>query len=323
VAKVVLGIPEGTGRVYAGPTLVALGRGYFRDAGLDLEVVESGGRRGSIPMLVADELDVSPQGPSLEFFRAWDPARPIVMVADHGSMRPGRGTGAIVARKALLDSGALRDYADLKGKRIGLSPLRGDHDWLTFATALRQGGLTYDDVEVVTCDFGGGRHEALANGTVDLATVGRPSSIAEGRDAGLFDVWKHEYEVRPGRQQRTVMLGYAFWSQRPDEARRYVTAYLRGARDYYGAFELGVDRDAVVDILAKQAGASRELVANEMTPLGINPDGRINVADVAADLTWYQDEGLLPQPIPIERVIDHQYLDAALAELGPYQRPSA
>ncbi len=322
MAKIVLGIPEGTGRVYAGPTLVALGRGYFREAGLDLEVVESGGRRGSIPMLVAGELDVSPQGPSLEFFRAWNPARPIIMVADHGSMRPGRGTGAIVARKALLDSGELRDYADLKGKRIGLSPLRGDHDWLTFATALRQGGLTYDDVEVVTCDFGGGRHDALANGTIDLATVGRPSSIAEGRDAGLFDVWKHEYEVRPGRQQRTVMFGYDFWSQRPDEARRFVAAYLRGARDYYGAFELGVDRDAIVDVLARQAGASRALV-NEMTPLGINPDGRINVPDVAADLTWYQDEGLLPQPIPIERVIDHQFVEAALAELGPYQRPSA
>jgi ABC-type transport system substrate-binding protein len=55
----VLGIPEGTGRIYAGPTLAALGRGYFRDAGLDLEVVESGGRRGSIPMLAAGDLDVS------------------------------------------------------------------------------------------------------------------------------------------------------------------------------------------------------------------------------------------------------------------------
>ncbi len=322
MAKVVLGIPEGTGRVYAGPTLVALGRGYFRKSGLDVEVVESGGRRGSIPMLAAGELDVSPQGPSLEFFRAWDPDRPIAMVADHGSMRPGRGTGAIVARKALLDSGALRDYSDLQGRRIGLSPLRGDHDWLTFATALRQGGLTFDDVEVVICDFGGGRHQALANGTIDLATVGRPSSITEGRDAGLFDVWKYEYEVCPGRQQRTVMFGYAFWSQRPDEAWRYVTAYLRAARDYYNAFELGVDRERTVDVLAKQAGASRDLVANAMTPLGINPDGYINVEGVAADLAWYQGEALLPQPIPIEQVIDYRFLEAALAELGPYKRPA-
>jgi NitT/TauT family transport system substrate-binding protein len=273
-------------------------------------------------MLVAGELDASPQGPSLEFFRAWDPERPIIMVADHGSMRPGRGTGAIVARHGLIESGALTDYADLRGKRIGLSPLRGDHDWLTFATALRRGGLTFDDVEVVVCDFGGGRHDALAQGTIDLATVGRPSSIAEGRDAGLFGIWKHEYEVRPGRQQRTIMFGYNFWSARPEDARRYVLAYLRAARDYYAAFELDVDRDALVDVLAREAGADRDMVANDMTPLGINPDGYINVDDVAADLTWYEEEGLLPQPIATDRVIDHPALEGALAELGPYRRPS-
>ncbi len=323
MAKIVLGIPEGTGRIYAGPTLVALGRGYFRDADLELEVVESGGRRGSIPMLAAGELDVSPQGPSLEFFRAWDPERPIIMAADHGSMRPGRGTGAIVARSELITTGALRDYADLRGKRLGLSPLRGHHDWLTFATALRRGGLTFADVEIVTCDFGGGRHEALANGTIDLATVGRPSSIAEGRDAGLFDVWKHEYEVRPGRQQRMVMFGHTFWSTRPEEAQRYIAAYLRGARDYYAAFELGIDREAVVDVLARESGANRAMIANDMTPLGINPDGHLNVEDVAADLGWYQEQGLLDQSISIDRVIDHRFLEAALRELGPYEPPSS
>jgi ABC-type nitrate/sulfonate/bicarbonate transport system substrate-binding protein len=323
VAKIVLGIPEGTGRIYAGPTLVALGRGYFQEADLEIEVLESGGRRGSIPMLVAGELDISPQGPSLEFFRAWDPERPIIMAADHGSMRPGRGTGAIVARSDLMKSGTLRDYADLRGKRIGLSPLRGDHDWLTFATALRRGGLTFADVEVVTCDFGGGRHEALANGTIDLATVGRPSSITEGRDAGLFDVWKHEYEVRPGRQQRTVMFGHPFWSTRPDEARRYIAAYLRGARDYYGAFELGIDHEAVVDVLAREAGADRGMVANDMAPLGINPDGYLNVEDIAADLGWYQEQDLLDQNVSIDGVVNHRFLEAALAELGVYQPPAS
>lgn len=320
MSEIVLGIPEGTGRLYAGPTLLALGRGYFARQGLEVRVVESGGRRGSIPMLAEGKLDTSPQGPSLEFFRAWDPDRPIIMVADHGSMQPGRGSGAIVARPALIESGALRDYADLRGKRIALSPARGDHDWMSFAAALQRGGLTFDDVEVVICDFGGGRHDALANGTIDLATVGRLSSIVEGRESGAFVVWKHDYEVRPGRQQRTVMFSHSFYTERPDEARRYVLAYLQGARDYYAAFEEGVDRNGVVDVLAAGSGEKRDIIANDMVPVGLNPDGYMNVHDIAADLKWFEGEGLVPQAIPIERAIDHGYVAEAISELGPYQR---
>lgn len=322
MAKIRLGVPEGTGKLYAGPTLVAAGRGYFREQGLDVEVIESGGRRNAVPMLSNEELEVSPQGPSLEFFKAWDPDRPIVMAADHGSMAPGRGSGAVVARPELINSGQLRDYADLKGKRIGLSPTRGDHDWLTFAEALRRGGLTFDDVEVVTVDFGGKRHDALIDGTIDLATVGRLQSIIEAREAGTFLVWKHDYEIRPGRQHRTVMFSHRFATERPDEARKYVAGYLKGARDYYDAFEQDVGRDGVVEVLARESGYSPESVARDMVPERVNPDGRLNVDDIAADVKWFEDEKLLPRPIPMDRLIDYRFLDAALEELGRYRPPA-
>jgi ABC-type nitrate/sulfonate/bicarbonate transport system substrate-binding protein len=165
MAPIVLGINGGTGRLYAGPTLVALGRGYFAKQGLDVQVPESSGRRGSMPMLAAGELDVSPQGPSLEFCRVWSPERPIVMVADHGSMRPGRGSGAI-------------------------------------------------------------------------------------------------------------------------------------------------------QVLADQSGYRPEAVAKDMVPEGLNPDGYLNVDDIAAELHWFEQEGLLPQPIPVDCVIEYRFLEAALAELG-------
>ncbi len=315
---VTVGIVGGTGRVYAGPTLVAFGRGYFRDEGLDVELVESGGAPRAIPMIAKSELDVTAQGPSLLFFRAWDPAAPMRMVADHGSLREGRGTGAIVARPELIEQGALKDYSDLRGKKLGLSSMRGHHDWVTFAIALRLGGLTFDDVEVVTTDFGDGRHEAVANGTVDLTTVGRPSSIAEGRETGAFVVWKYNYEIRPGHVARAVVFSPRFHAERSDEGSRYVRAYLRGARDYYGAFERGVNRDEVVRVLAAEAHTS-EAIVNEMIPIGLNPDGYIDADSVSQDLQWFHDEGLLTQPVPIEEVVVSTYVDDALAQLGPYE----
>ena len=321
MATVRLGINGGTGRIYSGPTLLGLDRGYFQQQGIDVEVVESGGRRGSIPMLSAGELDVSPQGLSLEFIQAWDPDRPLVMAADHGTA--GGGTGGLVARPELIKSGRLRDFADLRGLRIGLSPIRGDHDWKTFGTALQKGGLSFDDVQVVICDFGEGRHQALANGDLDLSTVGRPSSIAEAQEAGTFVVWKRTSEVEPGdRQGRTVVFSHPFWSDRPDDARRYLAAHLQGVREYHNAFVHGAGREGVIDALARQSGEKRETVA-KLTPGVFNPDGYINVPSVKEELGWYEGERLLPHPVPIDRVVNHELLDGALAALGKYQPPKA
>jgi NitT/TauT family transport system substrate-binding protein len=318
MAAIKLGLNSGTGRVYAGPTLIALHRGYFEAEDLEIEQVPSGGRRGTIPMMAAGELDVAPQGISLELAQAWDRERPMIMAADHGS---GGGGGSIVARPALVESGQLGDYADLRGKRIALSPIRGDHDWWTFACALKRGGLTMDDVEVVICDFGDARHRGLAEGTIDLATVGRPSSVEEGRRSGAYVVWKRASEVEPPRQGRTVLMGYAFWAERRDEAVRYLQAYLRGLRDYHDAFARNVGRDAVIDALADESGESREVVAG-MPAVQVDPNGYVKAPSIGETLDWYAALGALRQEIPTERLVDHGLLEEALGRVGRFKAAS-
>jgi len=109
VDQVRVGIHKPHGRLRYGPTLMALDKGYFADAGLEIVLVETGGRRGAVPALVSNEVDASPQSPSLDFFKALDPGKPIKMVADHGTVTAGRGNGAIVARSELIASGRLRE----------------------------------------------------------------------------------------------------------------------------------------------------------------------------------------------------------------------
>jgi NitT/TauT family transport system substrate-binding protein len=311
-----VGVHRQRGRLRYGPTLVALDKGYFAESGLDVELVTSGGRRGTIPALVAGELDVSPQSPSLDFFRAIDPKKPIKIVADHGVIKPGRGSGAIVARKSLVDSGRLRDYEDLKGLRIGLSPVEGDHDWLSFDTALKNGGLSFADVEMVTVDFGGKRHRALEDGLVDVATIGNPDSIAAGRDKGAFVPWKFEHELRPGRQQRAVMYGYGFWHDRPDAARNYLAAYLRGVQDYILAFEEGDGLEDVIRILCAHAEVTPEFIERETVPLALNADGALHVEGIRQDLAWFQARHLVSGELDLDSIIDESYLEWARKRIG-------
>lgn len=314
--KVRVGVHGKRGSLRYGPTLIALDRGYFAENGLDIELVASGGRRGTIPALVAGDLDVSPQSPSLDFFRALDPQKPIKIVADHGVIKPGRGSGAIVARKSLVDTGRLRDYEDLKGLKVGLSPVEGDHDWLSFETALKKGGLSFGDVEMVTVDFGGERHRALEEGIVDVATIGNPDSIAAGRDKGAFVPWKYEHELRPGRQQRAVMYGYGFWHDRPDAARNYLAAYLRGVQDYILAFEEGEGREDVIRILCAHAEVTPEFIERETVPLALNADGALHVEGIRQDLAWFQDRRLVSDDLDLDAIIDESYLKWARKRLA-------
>lgn len=176
---------------------------------------------------------------------------------------------------------------------------------------MKKGGLSFEDVEMVTVDFGGERHRALEARVVDVATVGNPDSIAAGRDKGAFVPWKFEHELRPGRQQRAVMYGYRFWRDRPDAARNYVAAYLRGVRDYRLAFEEGEGRDEIIRILSAHSEASPEFIEREMIPLALNPDGAVHVEGIRQDLEWFQERGLVSKDLDLDSIVDPSYLEWA------------
>ena len=325
MAVIKLGMQGGTQRYRAGATILALGRGYFGDQGIDVHVTAEGGRRELVPLLADETIDVCLQGASLEFFKSWDPSRPYIMAADHGSNPPpveGKAGGGLVARTELVTSGRLREYADLRGLRLGLSPIKGDHDWESFEQALRRGGLTFDDVEVVICDFGSGRHEALAKGTIDVTAVGRLRSVLEGARNGTFVVWKQSAELDAGRQAHTVVFSYPFWSERPEEAKAYLRAHLRASREYHDAFVHGVDREGVIALLARESGYTPEELDRDMMPAVMNPDGYINVESIGERARWLEEQGALPAPIDLDRLVDHRHLEAVLTDVGRYQPPA-
>jgi NitT/TauT family transport system substrate-binding protein len=303
------------------PALIAVGRGYFEEQGLEIELVGGHGDH-NMELLGDGHLDAAAMRPSLYFYRAWNSARPMAMVADGGRSIAGKGGGAIVARPALVADGSLRDYPDLRGRRIGLSPDKGDHDWLTIAAALRKGRLTWDDVEVIECDYGDGRHEAVAKGTIDVTTVSNAKSVIQGRDAGAFVPWKYENEVEEGRQAAALMYGPTL-RERPQDAMRFMVAYLRGVRDYCDAFQYGRNRDAVLAGVSSVAGLSPDVVARDMVELRLDPDGDLNLESIKADVDWMNEAGALPNPVPLDGVVDNSYREAALRQLGPHAEAKA
>src|SRR5262249_10949238 len=93
-------------------------RGYFARAGIGLEAIpiNSGGRM--VPALGAGQIEVGGGGISAALINAIAREVPLRMVADKGSLRPGFSYEAVLARADLMNGGAIKTAADLRGRKI-------------------------------------------------------------------------------------------------------------------------------------------------------------------------------------------------------------
>jgi NitT/TauT family transport system substrate-binding protein len=147
---------------------IALARGYFAAEGLDLELVEIADLSVMLQALATAQIDSGGTAPSAPMINAVQRGVDVRAVAERGSNSPGRGYTALVVRKDLVDSGEFKDYADLKGRRIGaLTPIGGLTQSVDLLDALKLGGLTMQDARVEPL-AAPELNQALAGGVLDV-----------------------------------------------------------------------------------------------------------------------------------------------------------
>jgi NitT/TauT family transport system substrate-binding protein len=295
------------------PIHVADQRGYFREHGIEPEYVFQHGP-GIQAALANNEVDVAPTTVE-RMLKAYGQDVPFRIVASAETWGPGKGPHHFVAQPALLERGELRDYDDLKGKRVGLEKNRVDPDWLIAHRALDRAGLTMEDIEVVWATHGERREKSLEAQGIDVTIFMQPAAIAAGLRQGHIAIWKQCGELFPGRQGQLLGYAAAFSTERADLARRWMLAYVRGVRTYLDAVEGGKDRDGLIDLLAGATGDARETV--ELMPsLGMARDARVSVTAMQEEADLFGANGFLPAGLKIAPIVNNQFVDRAAEELG-------
>lgn len=302
------------------PFLLAETRGYFAEEGLEVEYVrfDSGARQ--VAPLAAGQLEVGQGSHSAGLFNALASGIDLKIVAGNGSLIPGRSASQIVARKELVDAG-FRGGDDLRGRTLAFTAA-GSTVHINVARYLDLNGVRPDEVSLVELGFPD-MNPALANGAVDIANQTEPFAtlgVEQGYLARLMGV----ADYYPNRQVSVLMYGRTFVEEQPEAARRFMVAYLRGVRAYEDAFAKNIDKDAVLDLLidrlpVKDRGLYDRLWANG-TLLYLNPDGNADAESIAWDQDWMVRQGLVHTKVDLERVIEHQFVEYALARLGHYAR---
>jgi NitT/TauT family transport system substrate-binding protein len=293
--------------------LMALKRGYFEEAGIKLQWDDIDSTANVIALLAQNQYNIVAGGISAGIFNALEKNLPIIILSDRVSTPIGHN---LMLRPDLKDS--VKSFKDLKGKVIA-SNGQGSVSTYEIGKMLEREGLTIADVDLKIMPFTQ-MGLAFRNQAIDAALV-IPPFVWQLAEQGLAVPFGNVDElVQPQPMTIAVIMANTDWIKaNPDLVQRYMTAWLRGARDYCNAYHGGADRQEVIDeLVSSKTEPRRELLEKYPWPAR-SPDGKINTASMLDINAWYVANKLSTQTFPAERLVNTTFIDAANKKLGPFQ----
>ncbi len=293
---------------------IALERGYFAEEGLEVELVPTSANPDTIAALVTGELDFSSGGPEPIIFNAAARGVGVKIVAYNVQIGTGDLSSGFLVRKDLLDSGRYQGPQDFRGFTVAL-PANGGLQHMFLERLVGRGGLTLADVQTVVLPFPE-TLPAFANGAIDAAFVADPfASIAEAQ--GVAAQVAPMGDLYPGMPGNVLTISPVFAAREPEAARRYITAHLRGQRDYYRAIQRDEGgRDEIIQILMKYTPIQDPRLYTRLLTSPVDPNMTLDPRPLEEIRDYYLKFGTLQQRVEVSQVLDRSYADYALQRLG-------
>jgi len=278
----------------------ALHRGFFKDEGIDLEIIFMPANLASTAVLNGD---VDYNGAVTGTIGAAVQGRPMKVLL------------FTVAKPLLFLMGQknIKDVKQLKGKKIaGSSP--GGSATLLANQALKQIGLEPGkDVSVLQMSGNAAsRYAVLESGVVDASLLSVPENIIaheKGYNELLFLGDIIEFPQNGfGTSDKRIR-------ENPDEVYRMVRATLRGLQFIWDKN----NQEAVTNILMKQWKVSDRKMAAEMARQVnrvLTKDAYVKPESVQVLVDLARESAKVTKPVNAMDVVDYSFLDKARKELG-------
>jgi NitT/TauT family transport system substrate-binding protein len=298
------------------PIFVGVEKGFFKELGVEPELVYFQAAAPIATALAAGQLDVGATGLTAALYNIVLGGEKLWIVADKGREWPGYPLVAIVVQKELWDGG-LRSIKDLKGRRIGVTQL-GSTFHYHIGNILQKEGLALSDVRIVPLQAMAATVEALKGKQVDAILVPQPfPGAVEAQGFGRIMAWAGD--LYPWQ------IAAVFYSDRLARDRTRAVAFMKGyvkaSRYYHGAALVQKDGhpahgpayDELVEITAKYTGARPEIIK-----LGFpfqDRNGRLLLPDIERQMAWWVANGFMKRPLPLRSVVDTSFVEEAVKGL--------
>jgi NitT/TauT family transport system substrate-binding protein len=271
------------------PLYIAASKGFFREEGLEVELIQVSPRLGAMAVMNGD---VSFTTSFVSTFRGILQGLPLKVIL----IALKKGMYFLVVRPEI------KDVQDLKGKKLGVATVRGT-DQLVAEELLRSKGFNPALVQQLVIGETPLRAQALASGAVQAVSVSPPYDLI---------LQQMGYKVLAGPPEVGMPASGLFTSDRllrenPQMVKRTLRALIKANRF------IADNRQETIAVMLKWLPQTADVAARsyDLELKGITPDGQMTDAEMDSLI-----ERLGDKKRPLEEVRDFSPVRQAIKELA-------
>jgi len=294
-------------------SFIAYERGYFKDAGLEVEFKYF---QAAAPMAVAiasGDIDYGVTAITGGLINLADKDAVKIIGGALHEEKGIDGSAILVSNAAWKDG--VTSPAMLAGRSFGITQAGSSFHYMASRIAGKE-GIPMDRIRLRPLQKVGAIVAALKSGQIDAwAIVPHIAKPLHKSGAAHIVGWVNDYA--PDYQVTTVFTSAKTAAEERDRTKRFLAAFARGAADFNAAL---VDKtageeaaEATVRLIHKYVYASRpyEKAAPSIRngAMRLNEGARLNLSSVQAQLDWFKAEGLVKSDIGIDKLVDGSYVE--------------
>ena len=288
-------------------SFIAFERGYFAEAGLDVEFEFFQAAQPMAVAIASGDIDYAVTAIS----------GGLISLADKGAIKVIGGAlkeeAGIDGQKYLISDAAYQagttSLKDLDGKKYAVTQAGSSFHYMGAKMAAAEGiSLSFTPLQKVGAIIG-----AMKSGQVDAWSI-VPHIAKPLAKAGAWHMVANVSDYLPDYQVTTVFTSSNNAANERGMTEAFLNGFGRGVDDYAAAMIDGTaDQDAMVDLIHKYVYTDRP--REKAAPSIINGTMRLatgaalNLASVQDQLSWFQSEDLVDADITLDTLVDSSYVE--------------
>jgi NitT/TauT family transport system substrate-binding protein len=294
----------------SGPTYIAADKGYFAAEGIEPSFVFFDGAEPIAVATVSGDIDFGITGLTAAFYNLAGKGA-LRIVAAYAREAPGFQSAAYVVSKRAYEAG-FKTLKDAPGHSFGVTQIGSTYHY-SLGLLAEKYHFDLASIRLLPLQSVPNIVSALAGDQADAGLLTAPAAIqmtAKG-DGKLLGWIGDETPWQPG----VVIASAKTADTREDFTRRFIRAFVRGARDFHDAFTgpdekrrdmAGAQEDLA--LIAKHLNQPIDQVRSAITYM--DPEARLDVKDVLHQIDWYAAQKLTKDKVDGEKLIDRRYVTA-------------
>ncbi|MEM9204859.1 MAG: ABC transporter substrate-binding protein [Pseudomonadota bacterium] len=288
-------------------SFIAFERGYFADAGLDVEFEFFQAAQPMAVAIASGDVDYAVTAISGGLINLAEKGA-IKIIGGALSEEEGIDGQKFLASDAAFQAG-VKTPKDLNGKRFAVTQAGSSFHYMGSKMAAAEGiDMSFTPLQKVGAIIG-----AMKSGQVDGWSI-VPHIAKPLAGSGAVHIIGNVADYIPNYQVTTVFTSAKNASDERATTENFLQGFSQGVDDYAAAMiDQTADMDEMVDLIHKYVYTDRP--RDKAAPsiingtMRLNKGAALNVASVRDQLGWFQSEGLVDEGISIDQLVDGSYVD--------------